>query len=261
MENGELLTEKVIILRKRPSRSSPKLAEFRKNFGNGTIDSYPLIREHQLFRRFRIQDTLNRLKCMRRNKPLSEIEMIYHQDLINTLRKFHYSEKPRFRVPSESLSSVRTAESTTSKIVSISRWEEFLYGVMAIEYCSKPDLHRKCRPAVIPYGFLRQYLPGCILDLMIYVLFFMVYFCSISIYNNYLQLMGYILLATHLQIHLEAYEKNIDIRFTGSCFQGPAFSCVTSWCDHCQQKEREKVVNNLMKKMKTDIIGRRRTPV
>ncbi|XP_064092150.1 uncharacterized protein LOC135205458 [Macrobrachium nipponense] len=257
VENGEFLTEKVVILRKRPSRSSGKLTEFRKNFGNGNRDSYPLIREHQLFRRFRVQDTLNRLKCMKRNKPMSEIEMMYHQDLINSLRKFHYSEKPPFRVPSESFSGVRAAESASSKIVSISRWEEFLYGVMAVEYCSKPDLHRKYRPAVIPYGFLRQYLPDRVLDLIIYALFFMVYFCSVSFYNNYLQLAGYILLATHLQIHLEAYEKNINIRFTGSCFQGPAFACVTSWCDHCQQKERERIVNNLMKKMKTDIVGRK----
>lgn len=256
-ESGEMTKDKVIVLRRKPLHSpSPRPL---KNYRNLIPSSYPLIEEHQRFTGCRIQDMMKRMKQRQGNawcQYPSGMPSAGH--FVNLVRHDRYPKKGLFRVPSEILSNEITKESrNNSNVIYISIWEEFIQGTAVLSKYTKAVADEEYGFTLTIRRHLENFVPSFALDALIYTLYFCIYFVSIILYNNFLELFLYMLCAVHMMIHEKAYANNIDIAFSGSIFQGPAFAFVRFWCQHCQQKETEKVVCSLMKGMKRDILARR----
>ncbi|XP_042230787.1 uncharacterized protein LOC121872180 [Homarus americanus] len=276
-ESGELVRDKVVILR-RPRH--PALFHTHSLTTRNTIpSSFMLMKEQKKFGGFRIQDftrgpakfklrqgsmryqrkpvgpTFQTRVCMERGVPVSyTTTRTPHTDLISP------EEVPGvrriFRVPCESLPSDQSEKPLRNpKVICVSIWEEFLYGTSVLDVMTGHGGEEPDGPIGVLRAHLKRYLSATVIDMLVLSVYFTLYFLSCLAYNDFWELGLYMLLANHLQIHEKAYKRKMRIDFTGSAFQGPAYVCVRTWCQHCIEKDREKVMFGLMKKMKADIRG------
>lgn len=292
-ENGEFVSNRVIVLRKAPQ--PPPLPRINCSIDRRIQHIlFPLVKEHQQFGNFRIQNAdaesfriHDAILGESSNKVrLRKGSMVYRRGLqgaVNPTRQTcvymergvpvrrvvsstgsnpcHGVQSPSiykknhiFRVPVESLPENHNEKPVRSpQTVCVNIWEEFMFGKNIVNRYTNgqdsPSVTERIRT------YLQYLLPTDIIDYLLYTIYFIILFFSCMAYNMFWELGTYMLFASHLQIHSESYEKNIDVDFTGSIFQGPMYVFVRTWCEHCQQKEREKIMFRLMKKMKLDITG------
>ncbi|KAK7079487.1 hypothetical protein SK128_017495 [Halocaridina rubra] len=260
-ENGEITKGKIIILRRQSEHhmpsSSPSRILYRSPFPNSTSH----LRERQLYRGCRIRDALDRLK---RGQRCQLPYGLSYEEFVKLAYRESSTEKTLFRIPPSSLSTSGNDQSKINpKAVCISIWSEFYFGTSVLDEHVKYTAVQRVwyeRFMEILYRGLQQWCSETILTWILYTVFFFAYFYSLLVYNMFLELIFLILLKRHLRIHERAYEHNLNIIFTGSVFQGPAYSCVRTWCCHCTQLDHSKIVLKLMKKMKKDILERRVNP-
>ncbi|KAK8734085.1 hypothetical protein OTU49_006011 [Cherax quadricarinatus] len=271
-ESGELARQRIIILRRHP-----RTLEMNHSFPSRTklrAGSH-LLEDHQRFGSFRIQDFIDGLgnlnfirqppddlrsssfqTCIKLKKgvPVSYTTCLSPSEpSLGIVSSITSGGKHIFRVPVESLPSNQSDKPTkNSETICINIWEEFLFGKSVLD-CGQENETTKPGPLGELNAFLSQYFSKTFVSFLACTIYFVIYFASCCAYNMFWQLGCYILLASHLQIHERAYDKKVNIEFTGSCFQGPTYIFVRNWCQHCVQKDNEKVMLNLMKKMKADI--------
>lgn len=276
-ESGELVRQRIITLR-RP----PRTLEMNHSFPSRTklrIGSH-LLEDHQRFGSFRIQDFIDglgnlnfrqrSLRCgqsddlrsssfqtcikLKEGVPVSYTTCLSPSEpSLGIVSSITSGGKHTFRVPVESLPSNQSDKPTkNSETICINIWEEFLFGKSVLD-CGQENETTKPGPLGELNAFLSQYFSKTFVSFLACTIYFVIYFASCCAYNMFWQLGCYILLASHLQIHERAYDKKVNIEFTGSCFQGPTYIFVRNWCQHCVQRDNEKVMLNLMKKMKADI--------
>ncbi|XP_071526540.1 uncharacterized protein [Panulirus ornatus] len=280
-ESGEVLREKVVALRRQQDHlqaSSPSLLHSSSSWKT-LHTQFPLVREHQRFGGFRIQDALRacggdlklRRKSLLYRRGLQDLvspgfqTCVYLEGGVPVRRVIRptkdiipdcvYGRRQIFRVPKESLPPEQREKTKRSpKTICVSIWEEFLYGKSVLNHSIKTGDEIPGATDSL-YKYLGRYLSKSAIDILMYTIFFLLYFASCCIYNMFWELGSYILFSSHLQIHQRAYDNKIDVEFTGSSFQGPAYVFVRNWCAHCVQRDREKIMFRLMKKMKADIIA------
>lgn len=275
-ENGELLCQKVICVRKPPEfRVSPRIQSFlsstfpHRSLGNG-----------QRFSSFRIQQ-FTRDVCGGRPKSLEGPQLqtcVYlkggtpvhftkrpldpYGPTLGMVRRDDFSVREAFRVPKESLpKSTDEQPAINPNTVCISIWEEFIFGksVLSTRHeTSAGTKHMKDEKeeGVVKsfHATLSSFLPKLVVDFLTYFVYFLVFFFSCVGYNMFCELLCYILFAQHLKIHEKANQEKMDIAFTGSIFQGPLYAITRNYCEHCNERERAKVIMKLMSKMKADIL-------
>lgn len=284
-ESGELINTKVQCIRKRPDlRLSPRIDSML------SADLlYPRLSEGRKFSGFRIQQftrgrawegqwrgnirnlapQLQTCVHMKGGAPVhyTRRPLEPQQPSLDVVRRGDYSVRRVFRVPRESLPKASIEQPLRNKnTICINIWEEFLFGKSVLT-----SLTSKARPGsgesekaedeeleegVINYvrRSLDQLLPKFIIDLLVYTAYFLIFFASCVGYNMFCELGCYILLAQHLKIHEKAYEKKLNVEFTGSIFQGPLYALTRNWCEHCNERDRGRVITRLMSKMKVDIM-------
>lgn len=275
-ESGELLSTKVTCLRKHPEfRMSPRIQSY--------LSSNDFHRSPR-FSGFRIpQFPSDRVRICRRGRPKNLMgpqlqTCVYleggtpvhytrkpldpHGPSLGVVRRHDGSVREAFRVPKDSLPQA-TAEQPflNPNTFCVNIWEEFIFGESVIP---KKNVTKRSRAHVREdevEGFLKyirrvlsSFLPKFTVDLLTYIVYVFLFFFSCVGYNMYCELGCYILLAQHLKIHERADKEQLDVVFTGSLFQGPLYALTRNWCEHCNQRERAKVMMKLMKKMKTDIL-------
>ncbi|MPC22793.1 hypothetical protein E2C01_015820 [Portunus trituberculatus] len=194
------------------------------------------------------------------------------QPSLDVVRRNDYSVRQAFRVPKESLPKASIEQPLRNKnTICINIWEEFLFGKSVISSFAdrtgpnngqgekegqQEAEEEELEDGIITYvrKSLGQLLPKFVVDLLVYTAYFLIFFASCVGYNMFCELGCYILLAQHLKIHEKAYEKKLDVEFTGSIFQGPLYALTRNWCEHCNERDRGLVMRRLMKKMKADIL-------
>ncbi|XP_045595560.1 uncharacterized protein [Procambarus clarkii] len=278
-ENGEILKERVITLRRGHRAAALHSLCSRTN----VTQPYHLLEDHKRIGCFRIQDFTDnngkwKLRCgdMKYLRPPDGFKSRSFQTCLKleggvpvsytTTRKTFLgpsmdilsTENCRrnqiFRVPVESLPQNQTEKPLRDpEAFCVNIWEEFLFGKSILGDNKEEDVDEDSGPLGKLHVFLRRYMSTSCINILTYAIYFVIYFASCCSYNMFWQLGTYILLASHLQIHERAYDKKIKLEFTGSSFQGPAYVFVRSWCQHCIQRDTQKVMMSLMKKMKADI--------
>lgn len=281
-ESGEILGDKVVALRRAPEEP-PRRLRLRPGVPRGRDQPghYSLLKQHQQFSGFRIRDALAQQGGLRLRKG----SMSYSRGPVPVLQpqqqmrvemrggapvwQAAFPREPRqwqeewgrvrfrppFRVPRESLPESRISLPIRNPDqICVNIWEEFLLGTNVLKKNGKHIVDEQSLLKDVLRRRLERILPKVIVDMLTYTVFFVLFFLSCLKYNMFWQLGCYILLQGHLSIHERAYENGVDIEFTGSAFQGPAYACVRSWCQHCIHRENAKVIIRLMKKMKLDIL-------
>lgn len=287
-ESGELVTTKIQYIRKRPElRLSPRIDSFL------SADVLHLS-EGRKFSSFRIQQFTRRraweepwdVSGRRRNLGPQLQTCVYlkggspvhytrkplysHNPSLDVVSRENYAVRPTFRVPKASLPEASPEQTHRNpNTICVNIWEEFLFGKSVItprygqtrqgseEENREDEEEEEDDEGPINYvrRVLSHLLPKFVIDLMVYTTYFLIFFASCVGYNMFCELGCYILLAQHLKIHEKAYEKKVDVMFTGSIFQGPLYALTRNWCEHCSERERGKVMRNLMGKMKADILS------
>lgn len=285
-ESGELLTTKIQYIRKRPKlRLSPEIDSLLSadvlHFGEG-----------RRFRGFRIQQftrgsawkepwygntrlrnlepQLQTCVHLKGGSPVhyTRKPLYPHNPSRDVVRRAEYAVRPSFRVPKASLHQTAPEQPYRNpNTVCVNIWEEFLFGKSVIsprydqtrqgsEETNREEAQEEEDEGPVNYirRVLGYFLPKFLIDIIVYTAFFLIFFASCVGYNNFCELGCYILLAQHLKIHEKAYEKKVDVVFTGSIFQGPLYALTRNWCEHCSERERGQVIRNLMRKMKADIL-------
>ncbi|XP_037797999.1 uncharacterized protein LOC119593108 [Penaeus monodon] len=281
-ESGEVLGDKVVALRRAPEepprrlRLRPGVPRERNQPGH-----YSLLKQHQQFSGFRIRDALAQQGGLRLRKgsmtysrgavPLVQpqyqmcVQMeggvaVRQTALPKGPRQWHEEWgqvrfRPPFRVPRESLSEPQPAlPSRKRDRVHVNIWEEFLLGTKVFKKNGKYIINEQSMIINSIKQCLERVVSTTVCDVVICFIYFICAFLPCLTYNNYMELLGYILLHGHLKLHEYAYNSNIDLDLTGSVFQGPGYIWVRFWCQHCTHKENIKVFDSLMKKMKSDIL-------
>ncbi|XP_066969159.1 uncharacterized protein [Macrobrachium rosenbergii] len=250
-ESGETLGNPVVILRK----MSPKAPTI--NFEHHSLHERrippPLIQEHRLHRHFRIKEALRLAKLYghftkgpknfgKKGRGSAKIPLAAAEACRNNTDSLPG--------PEENFDGRQHQKLDREVLVNI--WEEFRYGSSVLNVkSSTPITHGGCEWA---RPFLANLLPKPVVDLILYILFFSVYFLSCCLYNNYLELGCYLLYDLHLRLHENAEKYYIKVKFIGSPFQGPMYCIIRMLCQHCHHYESNKVVLKLMKKMKQDVV-------
>ncbi|XP_063597617.1 uncharacterized protein LOC134774202 [Penaeus indicus] len=279
-ESGEILGDKVVALRRAPE--SPRRLRLRPGVPRDRSQPghYSLLKQHQQFSGFRIRDALAQQGGLRLRKgsmtysrgaaPLLQPQYQIRVEMEGgvAVRQTAFPKGPRqwheewgqvrfrppFRVPRESLPESQICLPIRKPDeICVNIWEEFLLGTSVLRKNGKHIVDEQTWLKDIR-RHLERILPKILVDMLLYTTFFVLFFMSCLTYNMFWQLGCYILLRGHLSIHERAYENGIDLEFTGSVFQGPAYACVRTWCQHCIHKENAKVISRLMKKMKSDIL-------
>ncbi|XP_070000526.1 uncharacterized protein [Penaeus vannamei] len=281
-ESGEILGDKVVALRRAPEEP-PRRLRLRPGVPRGRDQPghYSLLKQHQQFSGFRIRDALAQQGGLRLRKG----SMSYSRGPVPVLQpqqqmrvemrggapvwQAAFPREPRqwqeewgqvrfrppFRVPRQSLPECQRAlPSRKGERVHVNIWEEFLLGSNVLKKNGKCVINEQNMIVSSIKQFLRRFLPSMMCDVVLCFAYFFSAFLPCLTYNNYMELMGYILLHGHLKLHECAYKNNIDLDLTGSAFQGPGYVWVRFWCKHCTEREDIKVFDSLMKKMKTDIL-------
>lgn len=177
-----------------------------------------------------------------------------HPSLGIVERKSNLGGREIFHVPEDSLPPGHFDEMVKDPhTISINIWQEFLYGRSVLKDHMPEQRTRNDWTANKIRLFLGSFIPAAVVNTLLYSAFFVLYFFAACFYNNYVELLTYVLLLDHLKIHERANATNVNVEFSGSMFQGPLYALLRNWCEHCHQKERAKVVTKLMKKMKEDI--------
>nr|XP_027238954.1 uncharacterized protein LOC113829984 [Penaeus vannamei] len=279
-ESGEILGDKVVALRRAPEEP-PRRLRLRPGVPRGRDQPghYSLLKQHQQFSGFRIRDALAQQGGLRLRKG----SMSYSRGPVPVLQpqqqmrvemrggapvwQAAFPREPRqwqeewgqvrfrppFRVPRESLP--ESKPSLPSNVLRVNIWEEFMYGTSALKrkgHHMKDDGNSFLNKII---SSLEQFLPKQLAHIVLCMLYFFFYFFSCCAYNNYLEIGLYILFCGHLRIHECAYENDIDLDFTGSLFEGPAYAWIRAYCQHCIHKSNIKVFDCQMKKMKMDIMA------
>lgn len=158
---------------------------------------------------------------------------------------------PMFRVPAECVYKDKTDEpKKTRKAYCINIWQEFIYGPSLMLFQIKDVKQLKSVQTL-----LGQFLHMYIVDIFLYAAFYGTCFMYCLIFNNILELFLYITYSGHLSIHEAVDVFNLNVSFMGSVFQGPSYVFIRFLCKHCNQKAEAKVIMNMMKKMKEDILN------
>lgn len=290
-ESGELITTKIQYIRKRPDlRLSPRidsllsadlvhprLSEGRK-FTGFRIQQFIRGRAWEgPWRGVSIRNLGPQLQTCVHMKGGSPVHYTRRpldplQPSLDVVRRGDYSVRRAFRVPRESLPKASIEQPLRSRnTICINIWEEFLFGKSLITSLSDQTRpgngegekegqqeaeEEELEEGVINYvrRSLGHLLPKFVVDLLVYTAYFLIFFASCVGYNMFCELGCYILLAQHLKIHEKAYEKKLDVEFTGSIFQGPLYALTRNWCEHCNERDRGLVMRRLMSKMKADIV-------
>ncbi|XP_042868315.1 uncharacterized protein LOC122250773 isoform X1 [Penaeus japonicus] len=284
-ENGEILGDSMVALR-RPPEESPRRLRLHSDLSRrrNQPGHYSLLNQHQQFSGFRIRDALAQKEGLRLRKgsmtyrreatPLMQPQYLMcvqmkdgapvgQTALLKDPRQLHgqWSEvrlRPPFRVPRESLPQSALPSGKPNQVF-VNIWEEFLLGTKALKKNGKFIVNEQSMIKRSMKQFLEKFLSSEMSNLVLYFLYFVMLILSCITYNDCMEFVSYILLHGHLKLHECAYDNNIDLEFVGSVFQGPGYVCVRTWCKHCMQKDDVKVFNSLMKKMKADILTTKRT--
>lgn len=276
-ESGELLCTKVMCVRKRPEfRVSPRIQSY--------LSSKELYRSHgdgRQFSGFRIpQFHSDRMRVCRPGRPKNLVgpqlqTCVYleggmpvhytrrpldpHGPSLGVVRRHDGSVREAFRVPKDSLPKATDEQPFRNpNTLYVNIWEEFIFGKSVIPKSKTSRAHVReveeegCFKFI--HRILSSFLPKFAVDLLTYIVYFFLFFVSCVGYNMFCDLGCYILFAQHLKIHERADEEKLEVVFTGSLFQGPLYAMTRNWCEHCNQRERAKVMWKLMRKMKTDIL-------
>lgn len=295
IENGEVIESKVCVIRKpAPSKQRTfRITNGAISNRNMSLMPYSLVKEQQRFSDggtggFRIHNMIHnggglRLRkrgdlVYKRNVDFPAFPMFQtriqlergvvvrrttepakpvHPSLgIVARRKSNLDGREIFHVPEHSLPPGHFDDMVKDPhTISINIWQEFLYGRSVLKDHMPEQRTKNDWTANKIRLFLESFIPATVVNTLLYSAFFVVYFFAACFYNNYVELMTYILLLDHLKIHERANATNVNVEFNGSMFQGPLYALLRNWCEHCNQKERAKVVTSLMKKMKEDITG------
>ena len=276
-ESGELIVTKIQYIRKRPElRVSPRIDSLL------SADLFhPRLSEGRRFSGFRIQKFTRRSAyggpwdggngprshgrqiqtCvyMKGGEPVhyTRRPLDPHEPTLGLVRREDYAVRQVFRVPRENLPQTPKEQPLRKpNTLCVNIWEEFLYGNSVIKTRQRNEEEEEEDEGLINYvrRILSRILPKFMIDLLVYITYFLLFFASCLGYNMFCELGCYILLAQHLKIHEKAYEKKIDVAFTGSIFQGPLYVLTRSWCEHCSERDRAEVIMKLMIKMKSDIL-------
>ncbi|XP_068241358.1 uncharacterized protein [Palaemon carinicauda] len=250
VESGERLGDPVVVLRKvSPKAIGIRTDHHRPTHPNRRMTS-SLIRGYRLYRHFRIKEAL-RLGEMYSHCSKGPDNFGKKDNYWKARIPLHSSETSKNNIGGEE-SFARPQRRNEEGEIQVNIWEEFKYGSSVLnEKISSPITHGGCewvRP------FLANLLPKPIVDSILYILFFSVYFVSCCLYNNYLELGCYLLYDLHLRIHENAEKHDIKVKFIGSPFQGPMYCIIRMLCQHCHHYENNKVVLNIMKKMRQDFV-------
>lgn len=269
-ESGEILLEEVVALRRNPQRSSylpgddlDRVAERERSR-----------RHSRALRIFRIKDALlesdlrlregirtsrggrsdpHRSWCAHcsQGDPQAVWSEYYGPVQADSIRR-----STLFRIPTKYLTNIHAADPRKdSSIITVSIWQEFLHGTSVLEQYRSPEDKYEHNLYNSILHHLHRYLPyGCVAFLS-WVFFLFMYFGVCCNCTVILELACWLKFMAHLEIHQQAYKSKLNVIFNGTAFQGPCYILLRWHCEHCTQKEREKVVNNLMKKMKMDILG------
>lgn len=253
-ESGEWVQEEVFVLRKLPQESSS--SNSRQRLVQETLHiHWPLVQRQNVFRGYaqgvllRLNDDLARARGTT-HAPRSLITL--HQSDLEA-----FKTRPMFQVPPEILNDLSQEPSgpTRTKIYYISIWKEFIYGPSVLMLERRCLTHRELngiKPLTFRLGkiFNRRFV-----DLSLYVFFFGICFLYCLIFHDILEIGLNMLYVSHLSIHLLANSSNIEVVFTGSFFQGPAYAFIRLLCQHCAQRENAKVMRRHMVKMRQDIMN------
>ncbi|XP_063609670.1 uncharacterized protein LOC134783660 [Penaeus indicus] len=278
-ESGEILGDKVVALRRAPE--SPRRLRLRPAVPRDRSQSghYSLLKQHQQFSGFRIRDALAQQGGLRLRKgsmtysrggapllqPQYQIRVEMEGGVAVRQTAFpkgprHWHEewgqvrfRPPFRVPRKSLSESRPTSPSNTQRVNI--WEEFIFGTSALKRKGHYVINEGNSVMNKVRASLEQFLPKQYANIVLCLLYFLFYFLSCCAYNNYLEIALYILFHGHLKLHECAYQNDIDLDFTGSLFEGPAYAWIRGYCQHCIHRDNIKVFDCQMKKMKMDIMA------
>ncbi|XP_068207716.1 uncharacterized protein [Palaemon carinicauda] len=257
-ESGEIATNKMCVLRRHPNKfhcQSHCVSHYH-------FRPFPLFRKQNYSQRLRIQENMTNLniRLHQEKRVPHSYQSVRHVDvdpvLVTYLKSF--DERPLFRIPEECCRTNAKIEKEPclmqeAQVINI--WEEFIHGTSVLNNSSQKNSSERDKTLAATFQeYLGQFLSQSLISVAIYLAHFIIYFFSMCFYNFFWSFLGYILLDGHIRIHERAYKYNVNVKFGGSVFQGPAYILVRDWCDHCQQTERERMSIRLMKKMKRDII-------
>ncbi|XP_066950951.1 uncharacterized protein [Macrobrachium rosenbergii] len=260
-ESGEIATREMCVLRRRPKTFPAKFHCGSHCVSNYYFRACPLFREQTYSQRLRIQENMTKIHVqLHQRKRVHCCQPLRHADINPVLFTYlkSYDERPLFRVPEEFFRTEAKSEeepslSQEAQIINI--WEEFIHGTSVLNKSFQSNTRERDKTlAATLQSYLSQFLSQTLVSLAIYLAHFIIYFFSMYFYNLFWSFLGYILLDGHIRIHERAYKHNVNVKFGGSAFQGPAYILVRDWCEHCQQAETERMSIRLMEKMKRDII-------
>ncbi|XP_042868316.1 uncharacterized protein LOC122250773 isoform X2 [Penaeus japonicus] len=281
-ENGEILGDSMVALR-RPPEESPRRLRLHSDLSRrrNQPGHYSLLNQHQQFSGFRIRDALAQKEGLRLRKgcmtyrrgaaPLMQPQYLMCVQMKNGAPVGQSAEqlygqwsevrlRPPFRVPRESLPKSQPAlPCRKPNTLCVNIWEEFIFGTSALKKKGNYSINEENVVIEKMRKFLEGFLSKRMANLVMFVLYFLFYFISCCTYNNYLEAALCLLFHGHLRLHECAYENNINLDFTGSLFEGPAYVWVRGYCQHCIHKENVKVFDCQMKKMKIDIMAMKRS--
>lgn len=254
-ESGEWVQKEVFVLRHLPQDASSCSSSRQRLFQDAIHIHWPLVERKQAFRGYahnvllRLNDDLARTQGG--HHAQHSLFTVQHSDL-EGLRT-----RTVFKIPPEILNGLphETSSPSKTKIYHISIWKEFIYGPSVVM------LERRCLTSrelngIEPLTFrLGKFINRRIVDWSLYMSFFGICFLYCLIFHDLLELGLYLLYGSHLSIHLLAIGSNIEVVFSGSFFQGPAYAFIRLLCQHCAQEENAKVMRRHMAKMKRDIMN------
>lgn len=249
-ENGEWVQEEVYVLRHLPQDTfscpgpSPRLVQEMVQI------HWPLQRRH-VFRGY-AQDVLLRLNDDLAREHTRHSHFTHRQSDLEGLKT-----RPMFQIPPEILNDrpYKATRPIKTKIYYISIWKEFIYGPSVLMLERQCLTHRELG-CIKPLTFsLGKFFNRRVVDWSLYVLFFAICFVYCFIFHDILEVGLNLLYVSHLSIHMLANSSNIEVKFTGSFFQGPAYAFIRLLCQHCAQEENAKVMRRHMAKMRQDIMN------
>lgn len=249
-ENGEWVKEAVCVLRHLPQDTSSCPSPSSRLVQEMVQIHWPLQRRN-VFRGY-AQDVLLRLNNdLAREHTRDSLCKLHQNDLeaLKTRRMFQIPPEILKDQPGEAPRPMKT------KIYYISIWKEFIYGPPVLMLERQCLTHRELG-CIKPLTFsLAKFFNRTIVDWSLHLLFFAICFVYCLIFHDILEVGLNLLYVSHLSIHMLANSSNIEVKFTGSFFQGPAYAFIRLLCQHCAQEENAKVMRRHMVKMKQDIMN------
>lgn len=254
-ENGEWVQEEVFVLRHLPMDTSSRPGSRPRLVQEMIHIQWPLVERRQVLQGYTHDVVLGLNGGLARAQGTKHTQhslFEVHQSDLEALRT-----RPMFQIPPEILYGLPHEASSPSKtkIYHISIWKEFIYGPSVVMLERRCLTHRELDD-IKPLTFrLGKFFSRTFVDWSLYMFFFAICFLYCSIYHDILELGLYLLYGSHLSIHMLADSSNIEVVFTGSFFQGPAYAFIRLLCQHCAQEENAKVMQRHMAKMRRDIMN------